>query len=115
MAMNEPTPSAETWAGLLPYERAAAWKRSSPELARELVEESKRQMRHTRRMDWARWVLQAGTVVLGYALGIVVGLSLVKAGHPWPGAGAFGLGSGAAAAGGYLSRRQAVTRGRTRR
>jgi len=109
---DAPRPSAvsDDWAGLLPYEKAAAWRKVNPELAQQLVEESRRQMRHERRLQWAKWSLQALTVLAGYAVAVVVGLSLVKAGHPWPGAGAFGLASAATASAGLVARGRAAGR-----
>lgn len=93
------------WQTLRPYERAVAWKNTAPEIAERLLEESRRDMRHDRRMQWANWWLQLSTVVFGYLVSAITAWHFADLQQPWYGVGVFGAGTVTTTVGGYMAKR----------
>ncbi|MFV2083060.1 hypothetical protein [Micromonospora sp. LOL_021] len=99
---------AAEWESLDPWEKAAQWEASSPEISAEVMnlarQRAEHQMRleekrvdHEQRMDIRRWAAQLITIGLGTlntVLLVVLAWHYADSGQIWPGLAMFGAGSG---------------------
>jgi cyanate permease len=94
---TDPAPVASLWAALPPPEKARYWNKAVPGSAARIVEQTEQQVKHVRRMAWARLGLRVFTVASALAAVILfVWLAKYYADHGAPTQGAAIIGALAA-------------------